>query len=135
MLIAALLGSVGIPLDRDWLFVDLLLVDCIEVHMVGAQAHYFLILYKINFSGIFQYRRDIRRNKAPILILPHDQRTVLSDCKDLIRVVCKQDPKRIGSLDTVHDLRDGFEWISLVIIVDQMCQYFCICIGDKLVTL
>ena len=131
MLITALLGGVGIPLDRDRLLGDLLLVDSIKMHMVGAETDHLLIFDKIDLSGIFQYRRHIRSDKAPFLILPYDQGTVLSDCKDLIRVFREHDPERIGALHAMHDLGDRLERISLVVVVDQVRQHLRVRVRDK----
>ena len=135
MLIAAFFSRVGIPLDRDRLLRDLLLVHRVKMHVVSTETDDLLVLDKIDFSGIFQYRRHIRRDKAAILILPHDQRTILSDRKDLIGMVCEQDPKCIGSLHAVHDFCDRLQRISVVIIIEQMRQHFRVRIGDKPVSL
>ena len=135
MLIAALLRSVGIPLDCDRLLGELLLIHGIEMHVVSAQADHFLIFDEINLSGILEQRRHIGRDKASILVLPDYERAVLPDCKDLVGVLCKQNAQRIGPLHAVHHLCDRLERISFIIIVNQMRQHLRVRVRDKGVAL
>ena len=48
---------------------------------------------------------------------PSAEQKPLAGCKNLIRLICKHDPQRIRAFHTMKHLRDGFQRISLVIIV------------------
>ena len=133
MFIAALFCRIRIPLNRDRLFRNLLLINSVEMHMVRTQTDNLLILNKINLSRVFQNRRHIRCNKAPILVLTDNQRTVLADRKHLVRMVCKQNAQRIGTLHTMHNLCNRLERIPLIIIVNQVRQNFRVGVRCKLV--
>ena len=135
MLIPCLLSSAGIPVNKDRLLRSLLLVHRIEVHVIRPQAHHLLIIHIINFPGIFQNRRHIRSDKAAFLILPYNQRGILSGRENLVGTVRKKNAQRIRAFHTVKHLCDRLKRIPFIIVIKQMGQHLRIRLRHKMIPL
>ena len=55
-------------------------------------------------------------------------------------MICKDDTQGIGSLNSVHNLGDCLKGVALIIIIQKLNQYLCIClalefiaVADKLI--
>ena len=66
--------------------------------------------------------------------MSYDQRAVLPDSVELIGMLLKNDTESIRTFHPVHDLRHCFQWISLVIIIQKVCDHLRICLRYKLVS-
>ena len=84
----------------------------------------------INSSGLIQDRRNIRSDKASVLALSNDQRTVLAGCKQFARIVLENNTKCIRTADTEHCSGDCFQRGSgfLIVVIYQLHSHFCICL-------
>ena len=133
MFIAALLGSVHIPLDPDRLLADRFLIHTEELHRLFCHADDLFILNKIYLSGIPKHRRHIRGNDAAPVRMPYDQRTVLAYRIEFLRMILEDDPQGIRPLHTVHDLGDRLQRIPLIIIIQKMGNDLRIRLGHKLI--
>ena len=103
MLIAAFFCRIHIPVDVGCLFLQLLLVDIVEVKAIAGQFHDLLIFQIIDVSCIFQDSRNIRCDQISLRARSDNQRAVFADRINLIRVIAEHDAKAIGSLHAVHD--------------------------------
>ena len=103
MLIAAFFCRIHIPVDVGCLFLQLLLVDVVEMKAIAGQFHDLLIFQVIDVSCIFQDSRDIRCDQIALRARSYNQRAVFADRINLIRVIAEHDAKAIGSLHAVHD--------------------------------
>ncbi len=98
MLIAAFFCRIHIPVDVGCLFLQLLLVDVVEMKAIAGQFHDLLIFQVIDISCIFQDSRNIGCNQVSALTCTNDQRAVFADRINLIRVIAEQDTQCIRSL-------------------------------------
>ena len=136
VLIAALLSSSCIPLDLHNVFLNLFTVDIVEMDLITGKLRNFKIADIINSSGLIQDRRNIRSDKASVLALSNDQRTVLAGCKQFARIVLENNTKCIRTADTEHCSGDCFQRSSgfLIVVIYQLHSHFCICLRIERIT-
>ena len=107
-----------------------LLMDLFQHKVLIAALRNFKIADIINSSGLIQDRRNIRSDKASVLALSNDQRTVLAGCKQFARIVLENNTKCIRTADTEHCSGDCFQRGSgfLIVVIYQLHSHFCICL-------
>ena len=134
MLIAAFFCRIHIPVDVGCLFLQLLLVNIVEVKAIAGQFHDLLIFQKIDISCIFQDSRNVGCNQVSALTCTNDQRAVFTDRIHLIRMVAEQDTQCIRSLHTVHNLCDRCKRIAVIIVIQHMGNHLGICLRKELIS-
>ena len=134
MLIAAFFCRIHIPVDVGCLFLQLLLVNIVEVKAIAGQFHDLLIFQKIDISCIFQDSRNVGCNQVSALTCTNDQRTVFTDRIHLIRIVAEQDTQCIRSLHAVHNLCDRCKRIAVIIVIQHMGNHLGICLRKELIS-
>ena len=133
MLISAFFCCIGIPLNMLRSFLDFFFIYIEKLHRIFFHTYNLFIFYKIYISCIFQHCRNIGCDHTSVFCLSHDQRTVFSHCIKFIRMILEHDPKCIGPFYSMHYLCNRLQRVSLIIVIQKMCQYFGICLRHKLI--
>ena len=133
--IAALFRGRRVPGDRHLLLFNRLQIDIIKMNLVLCQLGDLHISNIIDGSRPVQDRRYIGCDQVFIDAFSDDQRTVLPHREHPIRIVFKQDPKRIGAPHPEHGPGNRFQRSSrlFIVIIDQLNRHFRIRSSIKLI--
>ena len=131
--VSAFFRRVNVPVDVGRPLFQFFFVDVIEGQGISGQLYNFFILHKIYITGIFQNRRNVRRDKIAFLSCSDDQRAVFPHRINLIRMISEQNSKGVRPLHPVHDLHDGVQRVSVVIVIQHMGNNFRIRFRYKLI--
>ena len=127
VLIARFVGGLRIPFDVGDLFCNRLLIDIVKRDLAFFQAGDLHVADVIHVSGIVQDRGNVR-SKIPFFAGDaEDERAVLARNIDCVRLILKQDCKRIRALNAEHRARDCRNWGFLfffIIVINQFCRDF-----------
>ena len=99
---AALFRSLGIHLDLDELFLDLLLIDVVEGDLPALELSDLVVADVVHISRVLQDRRHIGGYKGVLSVYPDDHRGIFSRDIQGIRVGLKHDGQGIGPPDAHH---------------------------------
>ena len=135
VLISAFFRGFRIPLDLHHFLLDFFPVDIIEMDLIFAQLRDLHVPDIVDIPRPVQDRGHIGSDQAAGLILPDDERAVLSRCEKPSRAVLKHHAERIGAADTQHCPCQGFKGRTclLIVIIHQLDCDLSICLGVEAV--
>ena len=122
VLVAFLFGCVRIPADVEYLSLDLPALFIVDVDVVLGQNDGLVVFYEIYLAHVLEQCRDIRCDQVEAFADTGNQRSVLTDCNDLIRLVCSDDSDSVGAAHVFDSLVDSLEKVSVVVDADEVCD-------------
>ena len=117
MLVAAFFCGIDIPFNRVARLFDRLSIAIIKPDIILCQTCNLLILDKVHITCIFEDRGHIGGNQIAVLGFANDERRILAQCIDMIRLLCKNDAERIRTLHAVHNLGDRIDDVTVCLFI------------------
>ena len=122
MRVAALFSSFLIPVGGQNFPLHRLRELIVEADAVGVHHRHVPLFQHAVPAGIFQQRRDIRRNKVFLFAPAHDERALPLDREQGIREIPEQDSQRIAAPHHGQSGAQSFEGLTLIAAVDELDQ-------------
>ena len=120
--VAALFSGFLIPVGGQNFSLHRLRELIVEADAVGVHHRHVPLFQHAVPAGIFQQRRDIRRNKVFRFAPAHDERALPLDREQGIREIPEQDSQRIAAPYHGQSSAQGFEGLPLITAVDELDQ-------------
>ena len=124
MLVAALLGSLGIPVDLEDLLRHGLAAAVRDLDGILRDDGQLAIVEDVRAARARDDGGDIRRDEVLALTDADDERVVLLRADELVRLSLAHEDERIRTLDAVQHFADRGNEITVVDLFEQMGDDF-----------
>ena len=120
VLVAALLGGLGRPVDRAHGAFERGAVDVGDGDAPRPQVRDVAVLEEDDLVGVGQDRRDVRGQEALAVAEADDERHVLAGADQPVALARVHDRDRVGALELPERVPDGVGEVALVGLLDQV---------------